>query len=184
MKQVLLVNGSPRKNGRTMGALKIMEEVLLARGLEVKWFQMDTKSVRGCIGCESCAKTRRCAFTDDRCNELAEAMLEADAIVLGTPVYYAGPNGAFCALLDRAFYAVASVDHGECLLKGKLGAAVAACWRAGATCAQDRLNRYFTISQMNVVGSSYWNGYYGEQDTYGADALRVLAANMAELLRK
>ena len=182
MKRVLLLNGSPHRDGRTMAALKLMEGVFLENGIDVQWFQIGSKPIRGCIGCESCGKTRRCVFTDDCCNDLIEAMLASDAIVVGTPVYFAGPSGALCALMDRAFYAVGSIDHGEMLLKGKLAAAVAACWRAGATCAQDRLNRYFTPTGMTVAGSSYWNGYQGEQDTYGAEALKYLAGNMSALL--
>ena len=182
MKRVLLINGSPRQNGRTMGALKLMEQIFLDNGIEVQWFQVGNKPIRGCIGCEGCEKKQRCVFTDDQCNALIEAMLATDAIVVGTPVYFAGPSGALCALMDRAFYAAGSIDHGQMLLKGKLAAAVAACWRAGATCAQDRLNRYFTPTGMTVVGSSYWNGYQGEQDTYGAEALKYLAKNMSQLL--
>lgn len=179
MKSVLLVNGSPNKSGNTAAALRLAETVLVKHGIACKWFQLGNKPVRGCIGCEKCENSHRCAFTDDPCNELIEAMLAADGIMIGTPVYFAGANGALCALLDRAFYA--AVNHGQ-LLKGKPAAAIASCWRAGATPSIDRLNKYFAFSQMPIVTSSYWNGYLGAQDAFGAEAIEILAANMAEIL--
>lgn len=179
MKNLLLINGSPNKNGNTASALRIAETVLHERGIETTWFHLGGKPVRGCIGCEKCGRTHRCAFMDDPCNALIEAMLVADGILIGTPVYFAGPNGALCALLDRAFYAVA--NHGQ-LLKGKPAAAIATCWRAGATPSIDQLNKYFAFSQMPIVTSSYWNGYLGPQDAFGTDAIQTLAANMADML--
>lgn len=179
MKTVLLVNGSPHKGGSTAAALTITESVLHDRGVDTEWFQLDEKPVRGCIACERCAADHRCAFSDDPCNELIEAMLRADAVIIGTPVYFAAPNGALCALLDRVFYAASK--HGQ-LFAGKPAAAVAACWRAGSTSAIDRLNKYFTYSQMPVVSSKYWNGCLGAEDRFGASVLRKLAGNMADLL--
>ena len=181
MSKVLLVNGSPHKNGNTAAALKIAEKELHARGLETFWFQLNGKPVRGCIACGRCASEHRCQFKDDQCNELIKKMLEADAVIIGTPVYFAGPNGALSALLDRAFYAAA--NYGQ-LFKGKPAAAIATCWRAGATPSIDRLNKYFTFSQMPVVSSEYWNGYLGPQDSFGIGVLKTLARNMADLLRK
>lgn len=181
MKTVLLINGSPNKRGNTAEALGIVESVLQERQIQTKWFQLGTKPVRGCIGCDCCAKTHRCAFADDGCNDLIEEMLKADAVIVGTPVYFAGPNGALCALLDRAFYAVA--NYGQ-MLKGKPSAAIATCWRAGATPSLERLNKYFTFSQMPVVSGDYWSGYLGKKDSFGSDTLRKLAENMAELLMK
>ena len=181
MKKVLLVNGSPHKNGTTAAALHIVETVLLERGVEIEWFQLDGKPVRGCIACERCAEEHRCTFRDDQCNELIEAMLRADAVMIGTPVYFAGPNGALCALLDRVFYAAST--HGQ-MFAGKPAAAVAVCWRAGTTAALDRLNKYFTYSQMPVVSSRYWNNYFSEEDRFGASVLRTLAGDMAEMLEK
>lgn len=179
-KTVLLVNGSPNQTGNTASALNMAESVFRKHGIQTVWFQIGTKPVRGCIGCDSCQNTHRCAFADDGCNALIEAMCSADAIMIGTPVYFAGPNGALCALLDRAFYAVA--NYGQ-MLKGKPAAAIATCWRAGATPSLDRLNKYFTFSQMPVVSSDYWTGYLGKHDQFGADAIRTLAENMAELLQ-
>ena len=181
MKKVLLVNGSPRKNGNTAAALKIMKREFVNHGLETEWFQLDGSPVRGCIACGRCSAGHRCAFGDDQCNELIVKLLDADAVVIGTPVYFAGPNGALCALLDRAFYAAANFGQ---LLAGKPAAAIAACWRAGATPSIDRINKYFTFSQMPVVSSDYWNGYLGAQDAFGIGVLKTLAANLADLLGK
>lgn len=181
MKTVLLINGSPNKNGNTATALKIAEKTLLDNGLLTRWFNIGNEPIRGCIGCESCKNTHRCAFTDDVCNSMIEALLDADAVIIGTPVYFGGPNGALCSLLDRAFYAVA--NYGQ-MLKGKPAAAIATCWRAGATPSIDRLNKYFTFSQMPIVSSDYWNGYLGKDDVFGTEVLKVLAANMAEILLK
>ena len=181
MKHVLLVNGSSRKNGNTAVALSIVEKELKQRGLETARFQLDGKPVRGCIACGRCSSKHKCAFDDDQCNELIEKILEADAVVIGTPVYFAGPNGALCALLDRAFYAAANFGQ---LFSGKPAAAIATCWRAGATPSIDRLNKYFTFSQMPVVSSDYWNGYLGSQDSFGTDVLKTLANNMASLLKE
>ena len=180
MSKVLLVNGSPHKNGNTKAALNIVEDRLKANGHESFWFQLDGKPVRGCIACERCSREHRCAFNDDQCNELIEAMLEADGVVIGTPVYFAGPNGALCALLDRAFYAAA--NYGQ-LFAGKPAACVATCWRAGATSSIDRINKYFTFSQMPVVSSDYWNGYLGSHDSFGIHTLRTLGDNMAKMLK-
>lgn len=179
MKRVLLVNGSPNRDGNTKAALGIAEKVFREEGLEILTFELGNKPVRGCIGCGKCALTHRCAFNDDVCNELIEKLLKADAVLIGTPVYFAGPNGALCALLDRVFYATANFGQ---LLKGKPAAAIATCWRAGATPSIDRLNKYFTYSQMPVVSSEYWNGYLGAHDSFGANVIQTLACNMAGML--
>ncbi len=179
MKKVLLVNGSPNKNGNTAHALKTAETVLRKRGLETIWFQLGTGPVRGCVNCCRCASTHRCSFRDDNCNELIADFLEADAVLIGTPVYFAGPNGALCALLDRVFYATANFGQ---MLRGKPAAAIATCWRAGATSSIDRINKYFTFSQMPIVSSTYWNGVHGSGDGYGNSTVKTLAENMADLL--
>lgn len=179
MKKVLLINGSPNKKGNTATALKRIEEVLFGNGIECEWFHIGNKPVRGCIGCGKCENTHRCAFKDDVCNELIEAVLRTDALIIGTPVYFAGPNGALCALLDRVFYATANFGQ---MLKGKPAAAIATCWRAGATPSIDRLNKYFAFSQMPIISSDYWNGYLGERDEFGREVLETLAKNMAEMM--
>lgn len=178
---VLLVNGSPHANGETAKSLKIIEKTLKSHGQAVTWFQLKAAPVRGCIDCCKCAGTHRCAFTDDQCNELIEAMLAADGIIIGTPVYFAGANGALCALLDRVFYAASNFGR---LFAGKPAAAVATCWRAGGTSAMERINRYFTFSEMPIVSSNYWNMHMTGSDPYGDGIMRQLGVNMADQLNK
>jgi multimeric flavodoxin WrbA len=178
--RVLLVNGSPRKNGETAQSLSIIENILLKSGIETEWFHLGTDPVRGCCHCNSCQKTNRCVFTDDKCDELIEMCLRADGIIIGSPVYFAAPNGALCALLDRVFYAASNFGY---LFKGKLGAAVATCWRAGATATLDRLNKYFTFSEMPVVSSNYWNMKLNGNDPYGEGILTRLGENMVKELK-
>lgn len=181
MKKILLVNGSPNLNGNTATALKIAEKIFIENNIKVEWFQIGTKPVRGCVGCDTCEKTHRCVFKDDACNELIEAILDADALLVGTPVYFAGPNGALCALFDRAFYATANFGQ---LLKGKPVASITTCWRAGSTTAIDRLNRYYSLGQMPIITSEYWNGYFGENDDFGKNAIKTLAENMVDVISK
>lgn len=180
MKKVLLVNGSPRPNGETQAALSIVEKALLEKGIVCEWFQLGTGPVRGCIHCSSCKKNCRCVFNDDACNELIDRIVSADGVIIGTPVYFAGANGALCALLDRVFYAGAFYGG---LFAGKPAAALASCWRSGASATLDRLNKYFTFSEMPVVSSSYWNIKLEGEDKYGKEILRTLGYNMAKLLR-
>jgi multimeric flavodoxin WrbA len=177
--KVLLINGSPRKNGETALSLSIVEKILQESGIEIQWFHLGTEMVHGCCSCNSCSKTNRCVFEDDKCNELIELCLEADGIIIGSPVYFAGPNGALCALLDRVFYAASNFGYH---LAGKPGAAIATCWRAGATATLDRLNKYFTFSEMPVVSSNYWNMKLNGTDTYGEEILKTLGRNMAKEL--
>ncbi len=183
--KVLLVNGSPHKDGNTYKALNEVGQELIASGIDVQWINIGNKPVRGCIDCQVCNKTYRCAFNDDVCNELIEAMLECDGVVIGTPTYFAGPNGALLAVLDRVFYAASESAY---LFKGKPAAAVAVAWRAGTTAAIDRLNKYFTYAQMPIVSSMYWNNIvHGSTDTlgdeYGKEIMKQLGKNMAELLK-
>ena len=181
--KVLLVNGSPHEKGCTYTALCEIAVTLEKLGIESEIFHIGTKPVRGCIACGGCSKLGRCAFNDDCANELLSRMQAADGIVIGSPVYYAGPNGALCALLDRAFYA----DSG--LLKFKPAAAVVSARRSGTTATFDRLNKYFTINRMPVVSSQYWNGVHGftpddvKKDEEGLQTMRTLAYNMAWLLK-
>lgn len=179
---VLLVNGSPRPHGCTYTALTQVEEGLARGGVESKYFNLGTAPVRGCVACLKCNGLNRCVFDDDPANALLDAMREADGIVLGSPVYYGAPNGALCALLDRVFFA------GGDDMRGKAAAAVVSCRRAGATAALDRLHKYFTISNMMVVGSQYWGMVHGhtpsdvKQDLEGMQVMRTLGRNMAWLL--
>jgi multimeric flavodoxin WrbA len=179
--KVLLINGSPRRNGETASSLAIVEHILQEADIETEWFHLGTNPVRGCCHCNSCEKTSRCAFTDDGCNQLIEKCLEADGIIIGSPVYFAAPNGALCALLDRVFYAASNFGY---LFAGKLGAAIATCWRAGATATLDRLNKYFTFSEMPVVSSNYWNMKLTGDDLYGEEILKRLGENMVKEIRR
>lgn len=179
--KVLVVNGSPHKSGTTDKALSIVEAAMAEGGVESERIWIGARPVRGCIACEKCADTGRCAFCDDGANEIIEALLAADGLVVGTPVYFAGANGALLALLDRVLYA-ASV-HGR-LFAGKPAVAVATLWRAGSTSALDELNRYFAFSGMPAASSTYWNLMLNSgEDAFGEDVLRHLGHNMAELAK-
>lgn len=177
--KVILINGSPRKEGNTYLALKECAGEIEKYGVETEIFHIGNKAVHGCIACNSCGKTGKCAFSDDVMPEMLAKMQEADGIIIGSPVYYAGPNGSLCALLDRAFYS------GSDGLKYKPGAAIAVCRRGGASAALDRLNKYFSINEMPLITSQYWNIAHGcapgevTQDAEGMQTMRTLGKNMA-----
>lgn len=177
MSKILLINGSPHEHGCTYTALKEVADTLAAGGVDSEFVYLGTKPVAGCIACGSCAGTGRCTF-GDQVNEVLEKLDEYDGIVTGSPVYYAGPSGQICAFLDRLFYA----SGGR--MAGKLAAAVVSCRRGGASAAFDRLNKYFTISNMNVVSSQYWNQVHGKvpedvrKDKEGLQTMRTLARNI------
>ncbi|MBD5105096.1 MAG: flavodoxin family protein [Ruminococcaceae bacterium] len=185
--KVLLVNGSSHKTGNTYQMLQIIAECLSRNGIESEIFQLGTDKVHGCIGCNGCKTTSRCLFADDCCNELIDAMINADGVVIGSPVYFAGPNGALCAVLDRVFFAGA--ENGR-LFAHKPAAAVVSCYRAGSTAALDRLNKYFTFSEMPIVSSNYWNMIIDQhsnrvqRDKEGQEILCTLAANMSRMLHQ
>ena len=180
---VLLINGSPHPKGCTYTALRTVADQLEKNGLNTRILQMGNKAVRGCIACGKCADTGHCVFTDDPVNEAIDLLREADALVVGSPVYYAGPNGSICAFLDRMFY-MKSAPYAF-----KLAAAVVSCRRGGASASFDRLNKYFTIARMPVVASQYWNSVHGNtpaevlQDRKGLQTMRTLGDNMAWLLK-
>ena len=179
--KVLLINGSPKTNGNTAFALEQMAEVFAAEGIETEIIQVGSKDIRGCIGCGSCYINGKCVF-DDLVNSVAEKFKEADGMVVGSPVYYASPNGTLISFLDRLFYS-ASYD-----LRMKVGASVVVARRGGCTAAMDVLNKYFTISQMPVASSSYWNLIHGAKpgeaarDPEGIRTMRNLAKNMTFLM--
>ena len=180
--KVLLINGSPKVNGNTAFALSQMVEVFTGEGIETEIIQVGSKEIRGCIGCGSCYKTGKCVF-DDLVNEVAAKLQEADGIVVGSPVYYASPNGTLISFLDRLFYST----HYD--LRMKVGASVVVARRGGCSAAKDVLDKYFTISQMPVASSCYWNMIHGAkpgeaaQDPEGIRTVRTLARNMAFLMR-
>lgn len=179
--KVLLINGSPKTNGNTAFALEQMAEVFAAEGIETEIIQVGSKDIRGCIGCGQCYKAGKCVF-DDLVNEVGEKLAQADGMVVGSPVYYASPNGTLISFLDRLFYS-ASYD-----LRMKVGASVVVARRGGCTAAMDVLNKYFTISQMPVASSSYWNLIHGAKpgeaarDPEGIRTMRNLAKNMTFLM--
>ncbi len=181
--KVLLINGSPHENGNTAIALSEVAKALQANDIDIEIVSIGTKAVQGCIACARCRQLGRCAFNDELYNSIREKLPGIDGIVIGSPVYYAGPNGSLCALLDRLFYSSSS------LLQYKPAAAVAVCRRGGASATFDRLNKYFMISNMPVVTSQYWNSVHGcmpgeaEQDAEGLQTMRTLGNNMAWMLK-
>ncbi|HAM16410.1 MAG TPA: flavodoxin family protein [Eggerthellaceae bacterium] len=180
--KTLVINGSPHKAGTTDKALAIVEAALAEEGLESERIWIGNRPVRGCIACEKCAETARCAFSDDVANEIIENLLEADGLVVGTPVYFAGANGALLALLDRVFYAASA--HDRRLFAGKPAAGVATLYRAGSTSALDEIGRYFAFSGMPIVSSLYWNLMFDDgNDKFGEDMLGQLGRNMADLIK-
>ncbi|GHV49294.1 FMN reductase [Bacteroidia bacterium] len=180
---VLLINGSPHKSGCTFTALSEIAGELEKQEIETRIFPIGTKAIRGCVACGQCEETGLCAYSGDIVNECIGLMKAADGIIVGSPVYYASPNGALLALLDRAFFA-----SGDAFAY-KPAAAVVSCRRGGAASAFDALNKYFTISNMPVVSSQYWNGVHGHtpeevrQDLEGLQVMRALGRNMAWLLK-
>lgn len=180
--KVLLLNGSPNEKGCTYTALSEVAGKLNEQGIETELVQIGRAPVAGCIDCGACFKTHRCVF-DDLVNEIAAKVDEFDGIVVGSPVYYAGPSGQLCALLDRLFQVTGR------RMAGKVGAGVVSCRRGGATAAFDRLNKYFTITNMVVASSQYWNQVHGNtpeevlKDIEGLQTMRTLAENMAWLMK-
>lgn len=180
--RVLMVNGSSHAAGATYRALAQVEGGLRERGIETGWFQLGNAPVRGCLSCEHCARTHHCVFRDDICNELIDGLLAADGVVVGSPVFFAGPNSALTALMDRAFYATCRYGH---LLRGRPGAAVVSMKRVGATSALAGIERYFTYAEMPVVSTPNWAAQFRdhstvEEDTLGERRLRRLGENMAD----
>lgn len=182
--KVLLVNGSPKANGNTARALAEVAEQLNVEGIDTEMFQLGAKPIRDCIGCGQCGKLGgRCTFDDDVVNELIAAAEQADGFVFGSPVYYAHPSGRILSALDRVFYA------GSKAFAHKPGAAVAVARRGGTSTTFDVLNKYFTINQMPVVASTYWNNVFGcvpgeaDGDAEGLATMRNIGKNMVWLLR-
>ncbi len=182
--KVLLLNGSPNSNGCTRTALDEVAGKLEKSGIETEFFHIGKRPIHGCIACGKCRENGGyCIFTDDPANSCIDKLKAADGVVIGSPVYYAAPNGALCAMLDRVFFA------GGRNFAYKPGAAIVSCRRGGSTAAFDRLNKYFTISNMPIVSSQYWNMVHGNspdevrQDLEGLQIMRVLGQNMAWLLQ-
>ena len=182
--KILLINGSSRPNGCTYTALREIADTLESGSAETEILFLGSGPVRDCTACRTCQKTPgRCVFDDDMVNPIIEKAREADGFVFGTPVYYAHPSGRILCALDRAFYA------GGAAFRHKPGAAVAVARRGGTTASFDVLNKYFTICEMPVVSSTYWNNVHGRlpgeaaQDAEGLQTMRNIGQNMAWLLK-
>ena len=182
MSKILLINGRPRKDGCTRTALDEMIRIFQQEGMETELVQIGTQAIHGCISCNACAKTGKCVF-DDIVNEIAPKLEAADGLVIGSPVYYASPNGTLISLMDRLMY---STPFSKQM---KVGAAVVSARRSGATAALDTLNEYFTNRNMVLAGSTNWNIVHGftpddvRKDLEGLQTVRNLARNMAFLVR-
>ena len=183
--KVLMINGSPRPKGNTSVALGEIARQLAQHGIESEIVWIGNKPVRGCIACGKCKEkaSGRCVFDDDVCNRISGKFAEADALVVGSPVYYGQPNGAVLSVIQRAFFSNGAQ------IAGKPAAAVAVCRRGGASAAFETLNLPFQMMNMPVVTSQYWNIVYGREagqaalDTEGLQTMRALANNLAWLLK-
>ena len=179
---VLMLNGSPRTNGNIALAFQEMEQVFRENGIGVENIQLGKQVIRGCIACESCRKTHKCVF-DDIVNKLAEKFEAADGLVIGSPVYFGSANGTLMSALQRLFY---STSFDKSL---KVGASVVSTRRSGCTATFDELNKFFTLANMPVATSQYWNNIYGwdpgegKVDAEGRQVMRVLARNMVFLMK-
>ncbi len=181
--KVLFINGSNNKNGCTFRALREIETILNKENIETEIIQLGADAVKDCIGCKSCAKNgNKCIFNDDIVNEIIEKAKNSDGFIFGSPVYYAHPSGRLLSVLDRVFYA------GGKFFAYKPGAAVVSARRAGTTAAIDVINKYFTVNNMPVVSSQYWNMVHGsksedvEKDLEGLHVMKIIAKNMIWLL--
>lgn len=180
--KVLMLNGSPRAGGNTALALEEMRKIFQTQDIEAEIVQVGSRPVRGCIACGRCAELGKCVF-DDVVNELAPKFEAADGLVIASPVYYASANATLIAVLDRLFY---STPFDKTM---KVGASVVCARRGGCSATFDELNKYFTISQMPIASSRYWNSIHGrapgdaDQDQEGKQTMRTLARNMAFLMK-
>ena len=182
--KVLMINGSPHANGNTSVALKELEKTFTAEGVEVETIHIGMQAIRGCIACYKCAEKGKCVF-DDAVNKAAGKFAKCDGLVVATPVYYASANATLVAFLQRLFFSTSTtVDK-----RMKVGASVAVCRRGGASATFDELNKFFTVSNMPIVSSQYWNSVHGrtpgeaEQDAEGLQTMRTLAHNMTFLMK-
>lgn len=184
--KVVAFNGSPRKEGNTYHAIKMVAEELEKEGIEVEIVQVGDKAIRGCMGCNGCMKNRdeKCVIPGDEVNAWIQKMKAADGIIIGSPVHYAAIGGAMKSFLDRAFY-VANLGF----LRHKVGAAVVAVRRSGGVTTFNQLNNYLNYTEMLIPGTNYWNVIHGfapgeaRQDAEGCQIMRVLGQNMAWLLK-
>lgn len=184
--KVLLVNGSPHAKGCTYTALEEVAKTLNTEGVETQIFHIGTKPLAGCIACKTCAQTGHCAFSDT-VNDFLALAKDADGFIFGSPVHYAAASGAITSFMDRAFYSDMQAGRKSFYLKP--AAAIVSARRAGTTATFDQLNKYFTISEMPIIASRYWNMVHGttpedvKKDLEGLQIMRVLARNMAWFLK-
>ena len=180
--KVLMLNGSPRENGNIAVGFREMQKIFDELGVEYECINLGKKDVRGCIACGTCGNTGKCVF-NDIVNEISAKFEEADGLVVGSPVYYGCANGTLVSALQRVFYS----SHFD--KRMKVGASVVCARRSGCTATFDELNKFFTISNMAVATSQYWNNIHGgadgeaDQDEEGKQTMRVLARNMVFLMR-
>lgn len=181
--KILILNGSPRKNGNTSVAVSQMEKVFIKNGIETEIIQVGAMEVSGCKACGYCFKNGKCAIDDIVNNELAKKFEECDGMVIASPVFYAAANGALISILNRLFYST-KFDK-----RMKVGASVAVARRGGCSTTFDQLNKYFTICGMPIASSQYWNSVHGrtvgeaEEDGEGLQTMRTLAENMTFLIK-
>ena len=180
--KVILINGSPNAKGCTYTSLEEVSKTLKSEGIETEIIHVGHKDIRGCIGCRQCKTKGKCVF-NDIVNDIAPKFKECDGIVIGSPVYFASANGTLVSFIDRLFYSM-TADKTM-----KVGAAVVSCRRGGNSATFDELNKYFTISQMPIASSQYWNMVHGnspeevQQDLEGLQTMRTLGKNMAFLIK-
>ena len=182
--KVLLVNGSPKEKGCTYTALKFVADEIEAAGIEAEIYHIPNDPIRGCIGCGGCSKAGdgRCVFKGDAVNEILEKMETSDALIIGSPVYYASPNGHMLAVMDRVFFAGKNFAY-------KPGAAVCSARRGGTTATLDALSKYFPISGMPIIPSTYWTMVHGQtpedvkKDEEGVQVMQMLGRNAAWMLK-
>ncbi len=185
--KVLLLNGSPHESGNTYLSLNEIAKTLKEEGIESEIFYIGKEPIASCMGCGACSKLGRCVFDKDRVNEFVDKMVEADALIVGSPVHYAGATGAITSFLGRAFFS--GWRSGKNTFRLKPAAAVAVARRAGTSSTLDQLNKYFGISQMPIISGRYWNNIHGQtqgqvsEDLEGLQNLRFLARNMAYFLK-
>ena len=181
--KVLILNGSPKAHGNTATALHEVEQMLQQQGIETEWMHVGHLQIHGCIACNNCWDTGKCTF-GDIVNDISQKMQDADGLLIGSPVYFASPNGTLLSLLDRLFYSNLHTDWSM-----KVGASVSIARRGGATATMDVLNKYFLKTNMPVVPSQYWSIAHGTDpgevicDQEGMQTMRQLALNMAFLIK-
>ena len=183
MKKVLFINGSPNENGCVSTAMDEVITILNENGIQTEKIWLGKKAMPDCMACMKCQEKGQCVF-QDQVNEIAAEIDEIDGIIVGSPVYYGGPNGRITSFLDRLFFSIPDEKF-----NGKLGASIVSCRRGGASAAFERLNQYFLMENMHVVSSQYWNQVHGfsaedvKKDEQGLQTMRTLGRNIVWLLK-